>query len=92
MCRPKSNNLAVTQVNDFEARAFGELSRAVVERHQEQAAEVAPIPLLWRGARQGGVVEPRLPAAGRSGTSAREKSGMDLFRASLSTGPEPASG
>ena len=27
--RPKYNNLAVTQVIDFEARAFGELSRAV---------------------------------------------------------------
>ena len=36
------------------------------------AAEVVPIPLLWRGARQGGVVEPRLPAAGRSGTKAEE--------------------
>ena len=54
-------------------RAFGELSgsaelaedRAVVERHQEQAAEVVPIPLLWRGARQGGVVKgwPVLPHA-----------------------------
>ena len=29
----------------------------------EQAAEVVPIPLLWRGARQGGVVEPRLEQA-----------------------------
>ena len=45
-------------------RAFGELSgsaeltedRAVVERRREQAAEVVSIPLLWRGARQGGVV------------------------------------
>ena len=26
-CRLKSNNLAMTQVIDFEARAFGELSR-----------------------------------------------------------------
>ena len=40
----------------------------VVERRLEQAAEV---------------VEPRLPAAGRSGTSGRDKSWMDLFRASL---------
>ena len=46
----------------------------VVEPRRERAAEVVPIPLLWRGARQGGVVEPRLPAAGRSGTSGREKS------------------
>ena len=46
----------------------------VVEPRLEPAAEVVPIPLLWRGARQGGVVEPRLPAAGRSGTSGREKS------------------
>ena len=29
----------------------------VVERRREQTAEVVPIPLLWRGARQGGVVE-----------------------------------
>ena len=34
--------------------------RAVVERRRAQAAEVVPVPLLWRGARQGGVVEPRL--------------------------------
>ena len=46
-------------------RAFGKLSRAVVERRlpaagrSGTAAEVVPIPLLWRGARQGGVVEPR---------------------------------
>ena len=41
-----------------------EQAAEVVERGQEQAAEVVPIPLLWRGARQGGVVEPRLePAA-----------------------------
>ena len=56
MCRPKSNNLAVTSVTDFEARAFGELSRAVeiafltcvlsptwmqvVESRLEQAAEM----------------------------------------------------
>ena len=32
-----------------------EQAAEVVEPHQEQAAEV-PIPLLWRGARQGGVV------------------------------------
>ena len=39
----------------------------VVERRLEQAAEVVPILLLWRGARQGGVVEPRLePAAEES--------------------------
>ena len=39
----------------------------VVERQREQAAEVVPVPLLWRGARQGGVVELRLePAAERS--------------------------
>ena len=70
MCLPRSNNLAVTYVTDFEARAFGELSRAVVERRREQAAEMVPIPLLWRGARQGGVVarqggvvEPRLERA-----------------------------
>ena len=50
---------------------------------REQAAEVVPIPLLWRGARQGGVVERRLPAAGRSGTSRRDKSRTDLFRASF---------
>ena len=31
----------------------------VVELRREQAAEVVSIPLLWRGARQGGVVEPR---------------------------------
>ena len=64
----------------------------VVERRWEQAAEVVPIPLLWRGARKGGVVEPRLEQAadayrdvgGRaaSGTGGREKSWMDLFRAS----------
>ena len=35
----------------------------MVERHWEQAAEVVPIPLLWRGARQGGVVEQRLERA-----------------------------
>ena len=29
MCRPKSDNPAMTSVIDFEARAFGELSRAV---------------------------------------------------------------
>ena len=53
-------------------------NRAVVERRQKQAAKVVPIPLLWRGARQGGVVDlrlgdyghprrpvPDLPAAGR---------------------------
>ena len=39
----------------------------MVEPRREQAAEVVPIPLLWRGARQGGVVESRLePAAERS--------------------------
>ena len=32
-----------------------------------QAAEAAPIPLLWRGARQGGVVEPRLEPAAKEG-------------------------
>ena len=48
-------------------RACGELGRAVVERRleqaaegvelrREQAAEVVPVPLLWRDARQGGVV------------------------------------
>ena len=35
----------------------------MVERHQKQAAEVVPIPLLWRGARQGGMVERRLEQA-----------------------------
>ena len=35
----------------------------MVERRWEQAAEVVPIPLLWRGARQGGVVEQRLERA-----------------------------
>ena len=35
----------------------------MVERRREQAAEVVPVPLLWRGARQGGVVEPRLEQA-----------------------------
>ena len=35
----------------------------VVERRREQAAEGVPVPLLWRGARQGGVVEPRLEQA-----------------------------
>ena len=34
-----------------------EQAAEVVERRREQAAEVFPIPLLWRGARQGGVVE-----------------------------------
>ena len=53
-------------------RAFGELSRAVVERRLEQAAEVVPIPLLWRGARQGGVVEPRLPVC-----SGRPQAGLE---------------
>ena len=43
MCRPRYNNLAVT--------------------------EVVPIPLLWRGARQGGVVEPRLGGYGRPALS-----------------------
>ena len=43
----------------------------VVEPRLEQAAEVVPIPLLWRGARQGGVVERCLPAAGRYGTGRR---------------------
>ena len=51
-----------------------EQAAEVVERHLERAAKVVPVPLLWRGARQGGVVEPRLPAAGRSGTSGRDKS------------------
>ena len=50
----------------------------VVERRLEQAAEVVPIPLLWRGARQGGVVERRLPAAGRSGTSGRGGKGREV--------------
>ena len=35
-----------------------EQAAEVVERPREQAAEVVPVPLLWRGARQGGVVEP----------------------------------
>ena len=35
----------------------------MVERRWEQAAEVVPIPLLWRGARQGGVVKQRLERA-----------------------------
>ena len=56
-------------------RAFGELSgsaeltedRAVVEPRLEQTAEVVPIPLLWRGARQGGVVEPRREQAAEEG-------------------------
>ena len=54
--------LAYRDVRLHGCRAFGELSQAVVERRREQAAEV-PIPLLWRGARQGGVVEPRLEQA-----------------------------
>ena len=59
-------------------RAFGELSRAVVEPRREQAAEVVPIPLLWRGARQGGVVEPRLKRRPRN---AGERAGvLDEFR------------
>ena len=60
----------------------------VVERRREQAAEVVPIPLLWRGARQGGVVEPRLEqAAERSpGHSASSAESMDLFRASYTQG------
>ena len=37
-----------------------EQATEVVKRRREQAAEVVPVPLLWRGARQGGVVEPRL--------------------------------
>ena len=57
----------------------------VVERSREQAAEVAPVPLLWRGARQGGVVEPHLEQAaemnpGRSASSAEP---MDSFRVSI---------
>ena len=36
-----------------------------VEPRREQAAEVVPIPLLRRGARQGGVVEPRLKQAAK---------------------------
>ena len=35
-----------------------EQAAEVVERRLEQAAKVVPIPLLRRGARQGGVVEP----------------------------------
>ena len=42
----------------------------VVERRLEQAAEVVSVPLLWRGARQGGVVERRLEQA------AEESSGL----------------
>ena len=34
-----------------------EQAAEVVERRQEKAAEIVPIPLLWRGARQGGVVK-----------------------------------
>ena len=41
----------------------------VVERRREQAAEVVPIPLLWRGARQGGVVERHLEQAAREGAA-----------------------
>ena len=77
---------------DVGGRAASETEAEVVERRREQAAEGVPIPLLWRGARQGGVVAPRLePAAdaytdvgGRaaSGTSGREKSWIDLFRTS----------
>ena len=36
-----------------------EQAAEVIERRREQAAEVVPIPLLWRGARQGGVVKRR---------------------------------
>ena len=46
---------------------FGELSRAVVERRREQAAEAVPIPLLWRGARQGGVVARQGEVVARQG-------------------------
>ena len=35
----------------------------MAERRRAQAAEIVPIPLLRRGARQGGVVEPRLEQA-----------------------------
>ena len=41
----------------FQGRYF---ATAEAGRRREQAAEVIPIPLLWRGARQGGVVEPCL--------------------------------
>ena len=41
-----------------------------VERRREQAAEVVLVPLLWRGARQGGVVERRREQA------AEESSGL----------------
>ena len=37
-----------------------EQAAEVLKQHWEQAAGVVPIPLLWRGARQGGVVELRL--------------------------------
>ena len=37
-------------------RAASGTKAEVVERRWEQAAEVVPIPRLWRGARQGGVV------------------------------------
>ena len=39
----------------------------VVEPRREQAAEVVPIPLLWRGARQGGVVKRRREQAAEEG-------------------------
>ena len=42
----------------------------VVERRREQATEVVSIPLLWRGARQGGVVEPRREPATEAGRGA----------------------
>ena len=41
----------------------------VVERRLERAAEVVPVPLLWRGARQGGVVESRLGGYGHPALS-----------------------
>ena len=54
MCRPKSNNLAMTSVIDFEARAFGELSRVV-----EITFSPCVLSPAWMQ-----VVEPRLePAA-----------------------------
>ena len=94
MCRPKSDNPAMTSVIDFEARAFGELSRAVeialhLARSRLHGCTPAWMQVVERRREQAAeVVEPRLPAAclsrqaGRSGTSGRDESRMDSIRAS----------
>ena len=48
----------------------------MVERRLEQAAEVVPIPLLWRGARQGGVVKPRQKQAAEESTPTGMQAGF----------------